>query len=154
MKRIIFSLQQLLPENKVGIVEKERNCTDISVYSKHLEPLLGWYAKRGSKFVQNVSVPTWIKSDKEYIINCLRGLFETDGSVYFDRGYKMAIFSTIIKKLAEDVDNLIFSLGFTPHFYEIMRATDVKKLKVTPKYQVRLSKNVTEFLDLVNIDKS
>ena len=57
IKRITISLQRLLPENKVSIVECKDNCIDISVYSNYLENLLGWQVGKGSKFDQKVSVP-------------------------------------------------------------------------------------------------
>ena len=60
--------------------------------SNQLEELLGWDACKGPKYLQNVSVPEWIKTKKEYYTSCLRGLIETDGSIYSDRGYKMVNF--------------------------------------------------------------
>jgi len=154
IKRIFESLKLLLPENKVGLVHRDKsNCTDISIYSNQLETLLGWSAKSGSKFAQNVSVPKWIKEQKDYKINCLRGLIETDGSIYTDRGYKMVNFTSNIYKLACDTENMILSLGFKPHLYKVARE---KKYNFNQQsfYHVRLSKNVSEFLDLVKPDKS
>lgn len=148
--RVVSSLKSLLPQNRVGTVKKKENCTDVYVYSNHLENLLGWKAKGGSKDLQKVSVPTWIQENEEYKINCLRGLIETDGAIYIDRGYRMAIFSTIIPNLAEDVFNLINSLGFKSRLYKIPE----KKSTHGHKYQVRLSKDVQRFLDIVKPNKS
>jgi len=58
IKRIINSLQSLLPQNKVSIVEREEGCLDISVYSNHLEKILGWKAKKGSKFIYTRCINT------------------------------------------------------------------------------------------------
>ncbi len=151
--RISKTLQALLPENKVGLVKKFGNCTDVYVYSNQLEKLLGWKAAKGSKFKQNVTTPAWIKKSKEYKINYLRGLIETDGAIYRDRGYLMVIFTTIIEDLALEVNDFIKNLGFKSKLY---------KLKPNPKsvfkqqdfYHVRLSKDVQKFLDLVRPDKS
>lgn len=149
IKRIAKSLQTLLPENKVGMVKRKGNCLDIYVHSNHLENLLGWRTKGGSKFVQKVKTPDWIKKKPEYIVLYLKGLVETDGAIYQDRGYPMVIFSTIIPDLAEDVENIITSLGFRPHKYYVPQKSG------TPfKYQIRLSKDVQKFLDLVKPDKS
>ena len=93
MAMVIFQIQT--DGQKVGIVER-KGCADISVYSNRLEKTLGWYAKKGSKFVQKVSVPNWIKENKQYSIHCLRGLLETYGSIYNDRGYKMVGFTLIV----------------------------------------------------------
>ena len=150
IKRVATSLQELLPENKVNTIQKKGNCIDVYVCSNHLENLLGWKAKGGSKDLQKVSVPTWIQEKEEYKINCLRGLIETDGAIYLDRGYRMVIFSSIIPNLAEDVYNLINSLGFKSHLYKVPE----KKSTHGYKYQVRLSKDVQKFLDIVQPDKS
>jgi len=154
VERIINSLKILLPDNKVAVVDREGNCLDISVYSNHLESLLGWKAKKGSKFKQRVSIPDWIKEKNKYKIKCLKGLIETDGSIYLDRGYKMMMFTTIIPKLAKDVYEAIISLGFRPHFYKIKRGKN-NKYNFNQKiiYRIRLSKNVSEFLNIVNPEK-
>ncbi|MDP3731265.1 MAG: LAGLIDADG family homing endonuclease, partial [bacterium] len=155
IKRIFKSLQLLFPENKVGLVSrKEFHATDVSIYSNHLELLLGWSAKNGSKFIQNVSVPEWIKEKREYKINCLRGLIETDGSIYIDRGYKMVNFTANIFKLSMDFNEMVLSLGFNPHIYKVVPCKNKYNFNQQPFYHVRLSKNVSEFLDLVKPDKS
>jgi DNA-binding transcriptional regulator WhiA len=152
IKRIVDSLQSLLPQNKVSIVERKEGCSDISVYSNHLEKLLGWKVGKGSKFMQEVSIPDRIKQNKKCRINCLRGLIETDGSIYFDRGYRTVSFSTIIPELANDVFQMIGSLGFNPNIYRIKRGS---KYNFDQKiiYCIRLSKNVSKFLEIVRPGK-
>jgi len=154
IQKIINCLKILLPDNKVSIVEREKTYADISVFSNHLEKLLGWKAKNGSKFSQKVTIPNWITKGRKYKINCLKGLIETDGCVYSDRGYKMIMFSTIIPKLANDVYKTINSLGFNPHIYKIKRKTNPYNFNQKIIYRIRLSKNVLEFLDLVRPEKN
>ena len=149
IKTIAKSLKLLFPENKVNIQKSKGNYVNVSVYSNHLENLLGWKVGYGSKFIQNVSTPGWIKEKNEYKINCLKGLIETDGCIYADRGYPMVIFSTIIPQLADDVNDMISSFGLNPHKYRIPQ-----KHGMPFKYQVRLSKDVQRFLELVKPDKS
>jgi hypothetical protein len=116
--------------------------------------LLGWKAKNGPKLIQNVSIPSWIKCNKKYIINCLRGLIETDGCIYKDRGYTMMMFTTVIPALANDVYNLIIFLGFKPHIYRLKEVINKKYgFKQKPIYHIRLSKNVLNFLDLITPEK-
>jgi len=153
MRRIIFALKSLFPQNKVSCSEQKQGCADVSVYSNHLENLLGWKAGGGSKFLQKVSIPDWIKNNNEYKINCLRGLIETDGSIYMDRKYKMVIFKTIIPKLADDFYSMMTSLGFKPKIYKI-KENNKYGFHQRTAYQVRLSKNVNEFLDLVKPEKN
>lgn len=153
IKKISDSLKLLLPQNKVGIVDYDEGYLNVSVYSNLLEKIIPWKSGKGSKFIQKVSVPEWIKENREYKINCLRGLIETDGSIYSDRGYKMMIFTTIIPKLAYEFQEMITSLGFKSHLYKIERKMDPHFINQQTVYHIRLSKNVNEFLDLVKPEK-
>jgi hypothetical protein len=143
-QNIILALEELLPYNKVSVVPKRKNCFDISCYSKHWEVLLGWFPGRGSKIDQQVFVPNWIKTHRNYAIHCLRGLIETDGCLYVDRGYPMVMFMNTIPRLINDVVELMSSLGFAPHVYRVQNAAPR-----LPVYHVRLSKKVRRFVDLV-----
>jgi hypothetical protein len=143
--KIQSALQRLLPTNKVSLVRGNGNYVNVSVYSNSLEPLLGWRAAGGSKRIQSVRVPQWICQNRAFSIPCLRGLIETDGAVYRDRGYPMVIFSTVILELGRQIDQMIRDLGFGCRFYATRRP-----LEESPyKYQVRLSRDVVSFLDLV-----
>lgn len=147
---MVSSLQLLLPENKVGVVDNG-TYLNVSVYSNHLEELLGWCVGRGSKLAQKVTVPMWIKGKREYKIECLRGLIETDGSIYNDRNYKMIMFTSANPDLAKEFYEMLRSLSFKPYLYKIKRKSEANKKNI---YHVRLSKNVSEFLDLVKPEKS
>ena len=57
----------------------------------------------------------------------------------------MVIFSTVIAGLAEQVELMITTLGFRPHLYKIRQTPAGASFK----YQVRLSRNVAAFLQLV-----
>ncbi len=148
IENIVNAINNIMPKNKIGIVRRKDNCLDISCYSNKWEDLLGWKAKNGSKEKQQISVPSWIKNNKKYSTLCLRGLFETDGSVYVDRRYKMVNFVTIMPTIANDVIGIILNLGFKPN----MQTLKEKNGKI--KHTIRISKNTEEFLKLVKIDKS
>ena len=137
-----------MPNNKVSIVRKKENCVDISCYSNKWENILGWTATGGSKFVQKVSVPDWIKDDTILSKFCLRGLIETDGAVYRDRGYLTVNFVTIIPNLAKDVMRMIISLGFKPN----LQVHSPKN--GSTKYTIRVSKRTHELVEIVGVDKS
>jgi len=155
IKRIFNSLKELLPDNKAGITDRKSDkCVDVRISSNHLENLLGWKATNGSKFIQKVSVPKWIKKNNKYKTNCLKGLIETDGCMYSDRKYNMVNFSTIIPNLANDVYDMINSLGFNSHIYKIKKGINKYNFNQKMTYRIRLSKNVTEFLDLVKPKKN
>lgn len=146
LERIQSAIQKLLPKNKVSIVKCKSHCCNVSCYSNKWESFLGWKAKSGPKYKQNISVPVWIKKNKKYSIACIRGLFETDGSIYNDRGYKMASFVTIIPDLANDVIEILEKLKFNPKIYKINTTT-------APRYNIRISKNVDLFLKTIDFKK-
>ena len=150
IRKVSASLQQLLPKNRVNLVGSNGNFVNVSVYSNHLEGLLGWKASGGSKHHQSVQVPAWILEDGSFRIPCLRGLIETDGAIYSDRGYPMVIFSTVIPRLAQQVEVMMRELGFRPHLYETRQCPT----RASFKYQVRLSQGVFDFLTLVNPTKA
>ena len=143
---IMGAINHILPESKIGIAHKPGNCLDIISYSKYWEIILGWKAGEGSKFDQNAKVPHWIWIKDEYVIACLKGLIESDGCVYSDRGYPMVVFTNTVKDLALQVHALMELLGFKPRTYHLVPKS---KFKVKRIYHVRLSKNVQEFLNIV-----
>lgn len=147
IENIIKSIKIILPKNKVSIVKREKNYIDISCYSNKWESLLGWKVGLGSKYKQKISVPKWIINNKKFTLLCLRGLLETDGSIYLDRKYKMANFVTIIPSLAADVMTMIEKIGFKPNiqfFYY-----NYKRTKIT----IRVSKDVENFINLTKVKK-
>ncbi len=148
IENITHVLQELFPNNKVSLIHRKDNCIDVSCYSNQLEELLGWKVGQGSKYEQNVSIPEWIMQDKESTISCLRGLFQTDGSIYEDRGYPMVNFVTIIPKLAEAVFNMIINLGFKPNIQRHIQ----KNRKI--KHTIRISKNTKEFISILDLIKN
>ena len=147
IKRIRRAIQTLLPKNRVSLVNRAEGYVDISCYSKQWEPWLGWKANGGSKYKQNVSVPGWILQKKDFLVPCLKGLIETDGSIYYDRGYQMVNFVTTIPPLARDVFSMIEALGFKAHLY-----TFSSKHKM--KYTVRVSKGSAAFIKALELSKN
>jgi len=146
LRRIQTAIQGLLPDNKVGIIYRAKSYVDVSCYSNQWESWLGWRVGRGSKYRQRVTIPQWIQKGRLTTISCLRGLIETDGSIYRDRGYLMVSFTTMIPRLAVDVSTLITKLGFKPHTYKTHEAKKVKHV-------VRLSRNVKQFIGLLGLTK-
>ena len=148
IKRIAEHVQFIFPMNKVSfVIFPRRNCVEVSCYSNKWEGLLGWKAKGGPKDFQKVSIPTWIKMRKSYSMKCLKGLIETDGSVYMDRKYKMVNYVTVIENLATEVEEIISKLGFLSHTQKFIENNKIK-------HTIRISKNVQKFLRVVKINKS
>ena len=145
---ICNALKTLLPSNKVSIVKGPRDTYfNISVYSNKLNDWMPWKVDRGSKFKQNARVPDWILRNNIYIAACLRGLIQTDGSVYLDRGYRMVNFTNNLENLVKDVKAMIERLGYQPHLYKTNQRSG------NPKYTIRLSRGVDGFIEALNLKK-
>ncbi len=140
------SLQNFLPDNKVGFVAQGENAVDVYCYSNKWEELLGWKAKGGSKYIQKVRIPEWILKNEKYIKECLRGIVQTDGSIYLDRGYKMVNIVSNIPSLAESIVTAINKIGYKPN---VQTRMDPK----TKKHTIRISKNTEEFIADIGVWK-
>ena len=141
------SLQVLLPGNRVSLINRSDGCIDVSCFSNHLEPLLGWKARKGSKIRQRARVPDWILADREYSIECLRGLIETDGSVDVDRGYPMVMFTTASPELGQDFAQMVTALGFRCRSYTLVNRYGYRPTSII--LHVRVAKNAREFITLI-----
>ncbi len=91
---------------------------------------------------KTIGVPNILKvNNKEILCSLLRGLFDTDGNIYFrSQGsnkfyYPVISFTTISKILAEDLNEILVMLGFNPKLYCGSKIT-VKN--PCPKYTVVL----------------
>ena len=91
-------------------------------------------------------IPSWILKDKTYTKECLRGLVQTDGSIYSDRGYRMVNIVSNIPTLAESIVKAIQSIGYRPN---VQLHNDPKSIK----YTIRISKDTNRFIDDLQIWK-
>ncbi len=142
------SLKCLLPENRVSIVRVPQKNTyfNISVYSNLLAVWMPWHEGKGSKEIQCVRVPQWIRKNKVYSKECLRGLLQTDGSIYRDRGYLMVNFTNNVEVLSKDVYHMLQKLGYRP----TITSTPVKhKLKHT----VRIARDSDLLIEEIRLFK-
>jgi len=75
--------------------------------------------KKGNKVKQQVDIPDWIKQNKKYSIACVRGLIDTDGSVFTHNykvnkkwySYKKLTFSNYSKPLLQSVFIILENLN-------------------------------------------
>lgn len=69
----------------------------------------------GNKIKNKLRIPNWIKSNKNYLKACLRGLYDTDGSVYKLTGQNshQICFTNVNQYLLQDVRNSLLLLGIT-----------------------------------------
>ena len=70
----------------------------------------------GNKIKNNLPIPSWIKSDKDYLCACLRGIYDTDGGIYNlnNQNTHQIAFTNHNYVLLNDVRNSLLSLGICP----------------------------------------
>ena len=78
--------------------------------------------KIGNKVKQQIDIPDWIKRNKDYAIACVRGLIDTDGSVFTHRykvngkwyKYKKLAFTSYSEPLRQSVFDILKENGLNP----------------------------------------
>jgi len=90
--------------------------------------------KPGNKTKNQVRVPYWIKSDKNFTVACLRGLFDTDGSI-----------SVVKQRSSLLIDFTNASLPLVTDFKEMCEALNIKTSpKITKrKWRNKISGNIS-----------
>lgn len=76
----------------------------------------------GNKVAQQFDIPNWIKKNKKLSIACLRGLVDTDGSIFTHRykvngkwySYKKLSFTSLSRPLLQSVAMIMQSIGLHP----------------------------------------
>lgn len=100
---------------------RKDNVCDLVVSSVKLVKFLNKMGlKIGNKIRQQVSIPKWVLKNKEYMSVCLRGLFDTDGGIYYHnhttkgRRYRHLGmgFTSHSLPLLEDVHSIFLCLKF------------------------------------------
>lgn len=94
----------------------------------------------GNKVTQQVAIPDWIMNDREYSLTCVRGLFDTDGSVFLERHqihgaqycYTRMAFVNMSVPLRNGVREILQESGIDARIYAernvtIGRFTDIEK---------------------------
>lgn len=102
--------------------------------------------KIGDKVRQQVDIPRWVKNNPQYLLACLRGLVDTDGSVFSHRyrvngklySYKKMAFSNSSRALLESVYESFQKIGLSPRFTK-----DGKDVRIESK------KDVAHYLSFV-----
>ena len=78
--------------------------------------LTRWLMSQGlvtNKVKYQVDIPKWIFSKKEYMEMCLRGFFDTDGSVYKLRHGVQISFTNYSLPLLISLQSMLFRLGYS-----------------------------------------
>lgn len=127
----LFNKEIMIPlfGRNVGIVfNKNKGFYGISVGSIKIEKYLN-YLGIPSGIKGELFIPKWIKNNRIYTISFLRGLLDTDGSIYCDKNHsiKNPVYHTKIKlSICNTSKNLI---------YEVNKLLNKLKIKNFIKYQ-------------------
>lgn len=125
----LFSLRVSLT-----IIEKNHSIR-LRVYSKKLVQyfLDNHGLPPGNKINHKVTIPQWIKKDKNYLASCLRGLYDTDGGIYrLSKNTFQVVFTNYNLKLLNDVRKALIQLDIIPS-----QITKRNKLYITKKSQLK-----------------
>ena len=82
-------------------------------YSKFVfKNLVDYGLVSGNKKLNNVRIPNWIMNNKEFAKACVRGLMDTDGSVFYHKNSVKIELSSGIPNLHDSFEKSMRSLGF------------------------------------------
>lgn len=100
------------------IFSKKRKTVYYRMYGKALiDFIVSRGISSGNKKRNNQGMPLWIKQNKKYLLKCIRGLIDTDGSIHLisksNRNPRIC-YTSYIPRLLSDVRNSLISLGFSP----------------------------------------
>jgi len=141
-KEYIYYVSQLMEElfKKESSSYQQKNTKSyyLRICSMSLvKALISKGLKVGNKVKNNIGVPLWIKNNKKYIIACLRGLFDTDGSIYKHetkgyiyihlnfRSYSINLLNDF-KEMCDGM-NIITNKYQDRHVVDILKRNEVKK---------------------------
>ncbi|MFA5987891.1 MAG: hypothetical protein WC797_04565 [Candidatus Paceibacterota bacterium] len=96
----------------------------------------------GNKLAQNLNIPNWIMNNKSYRKACLRGLLDTDGSLFYEKHciknkvyeYARLNFVTASPALANSVVEIMASLKLEPKLRRDGKAVQIENKTKIGKY--------------------
>lgn len=112
---------------------KDENAVSIDLYQCKISERLNLPC--GNKIRNNVGIPTWIFLNRQYILKCLKGLFETDGCFHEDiKNYTRCMeFKNNCARLRKDAYSILLKLGFNPqlgiNYVRLARRNEVYRFK-------------------------
>ncbi len=140
VQKLIFDLFNV--QAKEYFRKKER-AINIVVHRKLLvEFCVSIGLKQGNKLKQGLDIPMWILNNKRYTVACIRGLFDTDGSIfmhtYISKGrqysYPKMSFSSASPSLTRRVCDVLLDLGLNARITRNKREVRIEKKSDIKKY--------------------
>jgi len=125
------------------ILSNKGNTLKLTIYSKEFHNLLvNRFKLKPGKKVYDVTIPDEIlkSGKKEIISSCIRGIFDTDGSVYFDKRNKYRIPYIRIclkmesKNLIKQIYLHLLDLGIKPKLVDNNRIIQINGVQKSKEY--------------------
>lgn len=138
----VQALIHKLFKEKSSIIRSKTKATAICVSRKRLTKFL---VKNGlcigDKVRVQIDIPDWIKENQNFLRLCIRGLYDTDGGVYFEKhrykdkeySYIRLSFVNASKPLLESVFKALQDFGI-PSRLNIKRSVTIEGLRNVSKY--------------------
>lgn len=130
---------------------KNKNGLNVCAYGlKLIEFLESKGFTPGDKIRNQLCIPAWIKNDEKFLRACLRGLYDTDGSIYklTNQNSYQICFTNYNATLLNDVRNSLISLGINPS-----RITKEVDIVITKKDELRKFLNGVGFHNFKHSNK-
>lgn len=100
------------------LIDKKAKNIKLRIQSKDaVDLIINSGLKPGNKILNNTTIPKWIFKNKDFLRNCIRGIIDTDGSVFpksTNKNTPQIEVSSRIPKLREDFRKGLMILGFKP----------------------------------------
>jgi len=98
--------------------------------------------KIGNKIKQQIDIPGWITGNKAYSIACLRGLFDTDGCVFYHRykvngkfyNYKKISFTSFSGPLLQSAFKILNDIGVEARITKDRRDIRIESQRSVARY--------------------
>tara|TARA_Y100000310_G_C20613868_1_gene779518 strand:- start:188 stop:1081 length:894 start_codon:yes stop_codon:yes gene_type:complete len=120
-------IKDLFNVEVISYKSKDSNCIYVALNGKQVIEFFGKMGlKPGNKLVSQNTIPDWVWKDEEYLKACIRGLYDTDGSVYEMLPHWPGLFQVYFGNknltLLRDVRKALIQLGFV-----VSKLSNVKK---------------------------
>ncbi len=140
---VVKLMKELFAVTPKIYTRKNSRGIDITVSRTELvEFLFQLGLKKGNKLYQDVDIPSWITNSKKYSNACLRGMVDTDGSIFFEThiinnktySYPRLNFTSASGKLILQVYKILKGAGLNPTIRRNGRSLQLEKLEEICKY--------------------
>lgn len=131
-------------------IDKRNNGISLRLNKKSIvEALINLGLKTGNKKLNQVSVPAWIKKNNKFVIACLRGLLDTDGSIFLIGDAIKINFVNSSYHLVSDFLEMCQKIEVkTSNIHKTIRKTKKGKKVIGYDVQIGAKNQIKKFLDI------